>query len=77
MFPVVAAVRPQVDVRGPRVALLPYGRLFRHAVVPLGVVATACALAAALLNAVFGVCLGCLLYLRALRVARRPWTTTQ
>jgi hypothetical protein len=38
---------------------------------PLGVIATAFALAAALLNAAFGVCLGCMVYLRLPQRVRR------
>jgi hypothetical protein len=41
---------------------------FVTGVTVLGVVASAFALAAAFLNAAFGLCLGCLLYLRVLRV---------
>jgi hypothetical protein len=40
---------------------------FATGVTPLGVVASAFALAAAFLNAAFGLCLGCLFYLRVLR----------
>ena len=43
----------------------------------LGVVATACALAAAFLNAAFGLCLGCELYLLVLRILRTEATGTQ
>jgi hypothetical protein len=42
----------------------------------LGVVATACALAAAFLNAAFGLCLGCELYLLIRRIIPPPPTTT-
>jgi hypothetical protein len=38
----------------------------------LGVVATALALAAAFLNAAFGYCLGCEMYLLLIRLRRRP-----
>jgi hypothetical protein len=38
----------------------------------LGTVAAAAALAAAFLNAAFGLCLGCQLYLAARRIAHRP-----
>lgn len=38
----------------------------------LGAIATSAALAAAFLNAAFGFCLGCELYLLARRVSRRP-----
>src|SRR3954471_1384920 len=41
-------------------------------VTPLGVAATACALAAAFLNAAFDVCLGCELHLRVTRLLGRP-----
>jgi hypothetical protein len=43
--------------------------------VAVGAAATALALAAALLNAVFGVCVGCHLYLAVARVRRRISTT--
>ena len=42
----------------------------------LGLVANAFALAAALLNAVFGYCLGCQLYLVVRRVAPAGWSTS-
>ena len=41
----------------------------------VGTVATSCALAAALLNAVFGVCVGCHLYLALASVRRRVSAT--
>ena len=40
----------------------------------LGLLATGCALAAAALNAVFGICLGCEVYLRLPRRLRRALT---
>lgn len=43
---------------------------------PLALVATAAALAAAFLNAAFGVCLGCELYLLITRTTRRTTTST-
>jgi hypothetical protein len=42
----------------------------------LGVVANVCALVAALLNAVFGFCLGCQLYLVIRRFAPAGWSTS-
>lgn len=45
---------------------------FLTGVVPLGVVATALALVAAFLNAAFGLCLGCELYLAYRRITHRP-----
>jgi hypothetical protein len=44
---------------------------------PLGMVATGCALAAAFLNAAFGFCLGCELYLLIRRIVRTETTGTQ
>jgi hypothetical protein len=41
-------------------------------VAPLGVVMAACALAAAFLNAAFGLCLGCEAYLAFRRLTNRP-----
>ena len=42
----------------------------------LGVIATAFALAAAFLNAAFGICLGCMLYPLAVRLRRTPAAQT-
>jgi hypothetical protein len=44
---------------------------FAAGAVPIGVIATAAALAAAFLNAAFGICLGCQLYPLVVRF-RRP-----
>ncbi|WP_435770498.1 DUF4395 domain-containing protein [Nocardioides sp. SYSU DS0651] len=45
---------------------------FAAGAVLVGQVATGLALVAAVLNAAFGLCLGCELYLRGLRLTRRP-----
>jgi hypothetical protein len=73
----------QVDVRGPRFAAwITTTILVLTLVVPLlGVIATAFALIASLLNAAFGICLGCQLYpfvsrfrrTAALLAAEREW----
>ena len=67
-----AAVFAIGALRGPRHH--PYGRLFAAFVggAPLvAVIATATALAAAFLNAAFGICLGCQAYPLAARLRRR------
>jgi hypothetical protein len=45
---------------------------FAFGVTVLGVIATAFALAAAVLNAAFGLCLGCVCYLRLVRLTHPP-----
>lgn len=68
------ASAPRVDVRGPRFT----GRVTTGVVVvalllpAVGLITTAFTLFAALLNAAFGICLGCTLYPLAARLRRVP-----
>ncbi|MGA8116718.1 MAG: DUF4395 domain-containing protein [Actinocatenispora sp.] len=71
-------LEPAAPVRFAQVVGLIFGVVgtigFLAGSVPVGVVATALALVAAFLNAAFGLCLGCEMYLGYRRVTRRPVT---